>query len=194
MIQVSASTVLRAARRSGGIAQRELAERAGTSQPDVSHVEQGRRSPTVDTFERLLNATGHKLIAVKTSRQDAVDISAQIACDLMVEDVQAVIHRFLEYSDGLAASSGVERVLLAAAEPYPCGSRVWDAALAAVAEYWLDEGRLPKPDWLGCPARSLPAPQALAVSVDDVPPRIEDVPEQFLRRNLLVARGTFASD
>lgn len=39
----------------------ELARLAGTSRPTVSAYEHGRVSPTLDTFERLLSATGHQL-------------------------------------------------------------------------------------------------------------------------------------
>lgn len=132
---MSAGTLLRAARRSSGLGQQEVADRAQTSQPDVSAVERGRRIPTVDTLVKLLDATGHRLIAVKTSRPDAVETSARIADALQSSGVEAALRRFLDYSDGLAATSGVERVVLTAAEPYPSGSRVWDAAIAAVAEY-----------------------------------------------------------
>lgn len=39
----------------------ELARRAGTSRPTVSAYEHGRVSPTVETLERLLAATGNQL-------------------------------------------------------------------------------------------------------------------------------------
>lgn len=39
----------------------ELARRAGTSRPTVSAYEHGRVSPTLDTLERLLAATGNQL-------------------------------------------------------------------------------------------------------------------------------------
>lgn len=190
---MTAGTLLRAARRSSGLGQQVLAERAQTSQPDVSAVERGRRTPTVDTLVRLLDSAGHKLIAVKTSHPDAVETSARIGDALRSGAVEAALRRFLDYSDGLAATSGVERVVLTAAEPYPSGSRVWDAALAAVAEYWLDQDGLPKPHWLNDPSRTLPSPQTLDVSIYDLPPRIDEVPPPFARRNVLVERGTLAS-
>lgn len=49
------------ARRLAGISQRQLAERAGTSQPAVARIEQGHGSPTIATVQRLLAAAGFEL-------------------------------------------------------------------------------------------------------------------------------------
>lgn len=190
---MGASSLLRAARRSSGLAQKELARRAGTSQSDVSFVERGNRIPTVDTFERLLNSAGHKLIAVKTDRPDAVETADRISSALGTGGTSEAFRRFLDYSDGLAANEGVERIALTLAEPHPSGSRLWDAAIAAVAEYWLDQAKLPKPAWLNDPSRALPQLETLAISKYDLEPDLEKVPEQFAKRNLLVERGTLAS-
>jgi transcriptional regulator with XRE-family HTH domain len=58
-----AATLVKEARILSGLTQRELAERAGTSQPAVARVEQGSLSPTLATLERLLNAAGFGLAA-----------------------------------------------------------------------------------------------------------------------------------
>lgn len=52
------------ARRASGLSQAEVARLAGTSRPNVSAFEHGRRSPTLDTLERLLAANGQRLVAV----------------------------------------------------------------------------------------------------------------------------------
>jgi transcriptional regulator with XRE-family HTH domain len=44
-----------------GLSQRELARRAGTSQPAIARLEQGGASPTVDTLDRLARAAGFEL-------------------------------------------------------------------------------------------------------------------------------------
>lgn len=51
---------LAAARQASGLSQQELAHRAGTSRTTLSAYEHGAKSPTVDTFERLLAAAGHE--------------------------------------------------------------------------------------------------------------------------------------
>ena len=52
---------LRAARRSAGLSLRELAERGGTSHATIAAYEAGRKTPGVDTFVRLLRASGWEL-------------------------------------------------------------------------------------------------------------------------------------
>src|SRR5438876_686195 len=59
---------LRRARRRARLTQTELADRAATSQATVSAYESGRKQPTVDTFGRLLAASGARL-AVEPSRR-----------------------------------------------------------------------------------------------------------------------------
>jgi transcriptional regulator with XRE-family HTH domain len=48
-------------RRAAGLSQDDLARRAGTSRTAVSAYEHGRKSPSLDTVERLLIAAGHEL-------------------------------------------------------------------------------------------------------------------------------------
>ena len=45
-------------RRRGQLTQRELAERAGTSQSAIAKLEQGASNPTIDTIERWAEAAG----------------------------------------------------------------------------------------------------------------------------------------
>jgi transcriptional regulator with XRE-family HTH domain len=48
--------ILQEARRRAGLTQRELAERAGTSQSAIARIERGRQLPSLDTLQRLLRA------------------------------------------------------------------------------------------------------------------------------------------
>ena len=54
-------TILLEARRRAGLAQGELATRAGTSQPAIARLERGHSSPTLSTLERLVRAAGFDL-------------------------------------------------------------------------------------------------------------------------------------
>ena len=188
-----ASVLLRTARKRSGLDQGELARRTGTSQPDVSLVESGKRIPTVDTLERLLNGTGHKLIAVQTIHSDAAESATLISDALKSENPAAAFRRFLDYSDSLSKLKALDRLVLTLAEPLTTGSRLWDAALAAVVDLWLDDAGLPKPQWIESEASTLPTPQALNVSEYDPEPDVKNVPPQFLSRNVLVERSTLAS-
>lgn len=59
---MSASSILRESREQAGLSQRELAQRARTSQPAVQRYESGAVRPRVDTFERLLRACGSSAV------------------------------------------------------------------------------------------------------------------------------------
>ncbi len=58
----SAADILRTARESAGLSQRELARKAGTAQSVVARVELGENSPSWETLGRLLRAAGHTLV------------------------------------------------------------------------------------------------------------------------------------
>jgi len=58
---MAAARLVRYARRSAGISQRELAERSGMPQPAVARIEARRATPRVDTLARLLRACGLQL-------------------------------------------------------------------------------------------------------------------------------------
>jgi transcriptional regulator with XRE-family HTH domain len=68
----TAASLLRQARIRAGLTQRALAERANTAQSVVARVEGGQVSPSWDTLERLLNATGFALEASLGSTLETV--------------------------------------------------------------------------------------------------------------------------
>ena len=55
--------MLRAARERAGLSQRDLAERAATSQPAVNRYERGRVQPRADVLQRLLAACGSDIVS-----------------------------------------------------------------------------------------------------------------------------------
>jgi uncharacterized protein len=61
MVPMKVGALLRRARLEAGLSQRELARRAGTSQPTLARYERDRAVPTLATLERLLAATGKRL-------------------------------------------------------------------------------------------------------------------------------------
>jgi transcriptional regulator with XRE-family HTH domain len=58
------SQLLADSRRASGLTQAEVANLVGTSRPNISAYENGRRSPTLETLERFLAANGQQLVAV----------------------------------------------------------------------------------------------------------------------------------
>jgi transcriptional regulator with XRE-family HTH domain len=76
---IDAAHLVREARRRQGISQAQLALRAGTSQHAVSLIERGLRQPSLDTLERLLLVTGHRLdgrLEVVATEEDLVHLAA----------------------------------------------------------------------------------------------------------------------
>src|SRR5687767_5515311 len=65
---------IREARRRAGLSQQELAARAGTSQATLSAYENGRKQPTVETFDRLLAAAALRLV-VEPAERPVVHVS-----------------------------------------------------------------------------------------------------------------------
>jgi transcriptional regulator with XRE-family HTH domain len=190
---MTASNLLRSSRLTSGISQGDLATRARTSQPEVSSIESGRRVPTVDTLERLLLQTGHRLVAVPGVGTDAPETAERIASALQSDSPDSALRAFIDYSDNLARHSGTSRFALGIAEPRPTGSLAWDAALAAVVDFWFSKSRLPKPEWTKAPSRVLAQPESPQLGEYDLEPDLDDVPAEFRRRNVLIERSTLAS-
>lgn len=193
MTSTTASRLLRSSRVTTRHGQSILATKAGTTQAEVSFIERGRRIPNVDTLERLLRATGHQLIAAPVDGLTAVQAAAETTVAIANGAEDAAFRIFIAYSDSLAKTDGVGRVLLSAAAPAPTGSPKWDAALAAASEYWLDAAVAPKPRWLNDDARRLSSPTPL-LSDPYVPiPDAADVPLPFSSRGLLLDATTLSS-
>lgn len=58
---MSPSVLVKSARKSAGLTQAELAERAGVTQSVIARMERGGGNPTFLTLERVLHAAGHRL-------------------------------------------------------------------------------------------------------------------------------------
>ena len=65
-----ASGILKRARRSAHLSQRDLAARSGIDQAVIGRIEAGTTSPRFETLERLLEATGHRLALVSEPPAD----------------------------------------------------------------------------------------------------------------------------
>jgi transcriptional regulator with XRE-family HTH domain len=189
-VLMPAAILLRSSRLASGITQGDLAARAKTSQPEISTIESGKKIPTVDTLERLLRQTGHRIIAIPGAGTDAAETADRIAS---ANSRDSALRAFLDYSDSLARAEGVDRVVLGIAEPHSTGSPAWDAALAALVDYWFSKSRLPKPDWITAASRTLTDPQSPQLGAYDLAPDLAAVPREFLRRNILLERATLES-
>ena len=72
---MTAAAVIRNARVAAGLTQAELARRLGTTQPVVARLESASANPTVETLDRTLHATGHRLALAAEHHPASVDES-----------------------------------------------------------------------------------------------------------------------
>ena len=63
--------IVREARRRAGLTQRELGERAGTTQSAIARIERGVTEPAYDRVRRLVAACGFELIPRIAARDDS---------------------------------------------------------------------------------------------------------------------------
>ena len=72
---MDAAQLIRVARRRAGLSLRELAQRARTSHSTLAAYEQARKTPNVDTLDRILTACGFRVDVVLAPRP------AEVAAD-----------------------------------------------------------------------------------------------------------------
>lgn len=186
------STLVRAARRSRHLTQARLAELTGIDQASVSHHERGRDA-AFSTVDRLLAGAGHRLYAAPTRRDDAASAAVAIRDYLRAKDLDRALRALLQLNDDLTAEHGLVRGILALAEPERTGDRVWDAAIAALVAWRLNEEQIPLPAWVDDPDRALAEPTVFRVDPADPAPDHDDVPDEFAERGILAWADTFAS-
>lgn len=190
---MSADVLARSARAASGLTQSELAFRSGIAGSSLSLIEHGKREPTFATFDALVRATRRSVVTIPTLRSDAAGIASEISDALTKSDDALAFRRFLQLADNLAAEHGATRVGLVLTEPAPTGSEHWDAAIAALCEFRLDESALPIPDWVAARAGRADIPWTPRTSVYDIPADPTQVPEEFLRRGILIEAATLES-
>ncbi len=106
------ASLLKRARRHAGLTQAELARRLGVSQAAVAKLESPRANPTVDTLDKALWATGHRLTLDAPERRAGVD--------------ESLIRRHLELSPA-ERIRGIESMYAQAQALARAGAESWRA-------------------------------------------------------------------
>lgn len=146
-----------------------------------------------NAVDRLLAGAGHRLYAAPTRRDDAASAAEAIRQYLRVKDTDRALRALLRLNDNLTAEHGLVRGILGLTEPEPTGDRVWDAAIAALVAWRLNQENIPLPGWVNNPDRALAEPVVLRVDPADPAPERDDVPNEFAERGVLAWADTFAS-
>lgn len=128
---------VRELRRSAGVSQRELAERAGTSQPTVASYESGTRSPTWRTVQRMSESVGLSpfvLYSAPMTREERRSLALH----------EVVAARVEENPEVLARARGALR-RLKASHPHVVLFDAWDHLLRLPPSFVADVLRDPRP-------------------------------------------------
>ncbi len=83
---MTGADLVREARRRAGLTQRELAERAGTTQSAIARLESGRTSPSFDGVLRLIRLCGFRLDVALDPYDDSDVAQAEALLRMSVDD------------------------------------------------------------------------------------------------------------
>jgi len=189
---MSSSAILRTARSIRGLSQVELAEKSGIDQAVISRYE-GGAGVRFATVEKILGSTGSSLYLAPTNGLSADRAAVELSKHLKRGDSDSALRVLIQLNDDLVREKGITRGILGLAEPSATGNRVWDAGLAALVAWRLNEAHLPLPNWVNDPERFLSKNHVLKFDPADPLPTESDTPKEFLDRGVLVFEDTFRS-
>lgn len=190
---MDSARALKAARAARGTTQRQLAADTGTHQPQIAAIESGAHDTTTSGLERHLQALLYRLTILPTRRRPAWEAALDVAEHLAVADEASAFREVLQLSDDLAASSPDIRVALAVTPPPTTKDARYDALLAGVVDYWLEQCSAPRPSWLEEPTRRVdhrwvvePLPELHDAALQATPPAL-------LRHGVVLAESELRS-
>jgi transcriptional regulator with XRE-family HTH domain len=186
------AALLRECRRKAGLTQADVARRARTAQSAVAAYETAARVPSLGTLERLLDACDHEIDIVVRPRirrgaTALAELSPTITEDLAAGDEQNAIRRLFGFADDFRGSSRPGRIALIAVEPALTGAPRFDAALAAIAEFFAAESDIDIPGWVNRPARFVEPGWFVASRPAVRAHTLANTPAAFARHGVLVA-------
>jgi transcriptional regulator with XRE-family HTH domain len=190
------ATLVRNARRSAGLTQVELARRSRTVQPAIAAYESGARTPNIATLERLLRACDYdiEVVARPRVRRGAAslkDLAQTIKDDLGRGDEQGALRLLFGFADDFRGSPRPGKVALIAGEPPSTGDARFDAAIAAIAEFFAAEGGIPVPAWVNGPSRFVTPWWFVASRPAFHAYTLANTPARFARHGVFIAREVF---
>lgn len=152
-------------RKESGFTLRALAERAGTSSATLSNYELGIKEPRLSTLERLVEASGAKLLVEvipstvngrwHDARVSAAESSRRVASAIRGHKDEVAFRICLELIDDLNAVTPYRVEQLTREAPPLTGDARYDALIAAVVESACVSNAAPTPAWVYEPTRSV---------------------------------------
>ena len=161
----TASSVILKLRKENGFTLRSLAERAGTSSATLSNYELGIKEPRLSTLERLVEASGSKLLVEiipatingrwNDARVSAAESSYRVAKAIRDNKEETAFRFCLELIDDLKAVTPYRLEQLTRDAPPFTGDSRYDALVAAIVEDACVSWGAPTPPWVYETARSV---------------------------------------
>ena len=102
---VTGADLVREARRRAGLTQRELAERAGTTQSAIARLESGRTSPSFDSVVRLVRLCGFRLDVALDPYDDSDIAQAEALLRMSVDERVEHVLSAVAFAEDMRAAS-----------------------------------------------------------------------------------------
>lgn len=135
-------------RKRRGFSQSEVASHTGISTSAISACENGRREPGTATLEKLAGAIGLRVLLIDVGRASPVAEHASVlAAALRAGDADLAFATLRTISVELQYASPSEMVVLSYQQPAAIDPQ-WDAAIAGVVEWRLQQAAAPIPMWV----------------------------------------------
>ena len=100
LLAVIGGELVREGRKRAGLSQRDLADRAGTTQSAIARLESGRTAPSLETVERLLRLCGLQLIVELAPYDDSDIVQAEArlrqSVDARIAEMEAGLRNVAE--------------------------------------------------------------------------------------------------
>lgn len=140
-----------------GLSLRELAVASELAASTIHRTERGELHPTVNTLERIVSATGHRLRidARPESAGSVLGLSMVLRRELSDQKGISVVRRAAELASRFDAAQSASRAWMLMAEPPPVGAVEWDAFLGGFAEWLAVRSGMEAPAWTESPSRFL---------------------------------------
>jgi transcriptional regulator with XRE-family HTH domain len=193
---IDVARLLRDARRAADITQTELGERAGTTQPAVAAYESAKRTPSIATLARLLDACEQDLEIAARPRLRRGAASLRVLAEQIREDIgqgrdRDALRLMFGFADDFRASSRAGKLALIEQEPPPTGDARFDAALAGVAEHFAREAGIAAPTWTQKPYRCVEPWWFVSSRPELDAYTLAHTPAVFARHGVFIAREVF---
>jgi transcriptional regulator with XRE-family HTH domain len=146
---MSVGELVRGLRTGAGLSLRRLAELSDVAVSTVHRIERGDLRPTVDTLERVVAASGRRLLldAPADYGHSMLGLGLAIREDLAAGDSSAIIRKAAELVHRFETSDPEVQRRMLRAEPPLTGAPTWDALLAGLAEWLAVKVGIGPPGW-----------------------------------------------